>query len=197
MAFIYDGTFKRDRFADWLELNNIPWPRLFSGVLALDSRNLPRHGQDLPVGGPLARVAAHAWGNAVGVAGRWRRRSQPYACCPPSEVGPAATNRATRKFIFGPSCWLRGLIKPAPGRAVAYVDWSQQEFAIAAALSGDRAMMDAYASGDPYLAFAKQAGAVPADATKQSHPARAGTVQGLQSGRPVRHGSALPGREVG
>ena len=32
-----------------------------------------------------------------------------------------------------------------------------------------RAMQAAYLSGDPYLEFAKQAGAVPADATKQSH----------------------------
>ena len=31
-------------------------------------------------------------------------------------------------------------------------------------------MRDAYASGDPYLEFAKQASAVPADATKESHP---------------------------
>jgi len=31
--------------------------------------------------------------------------------------------------------------------------------------------MDAYRSGDPYLAFAKQAGAVPPDATKASHKA--------------------------
>jgi DNA polymerase I-like protein with 3'-5' exonuclease and polymerase domains len=31
-------------------------------------------------------------------------------------------------------------------------------------------MKEAYLSGDPYLAFAKQAGAVPKDATKQSHP---------------------------
>jgi DNA polymerase-1 len=30
-------------------------------------------------------------------------------------------------------------------------------------------MMEAYRCGDPYLAFAKQAGAVPADATKSSH----------------------------
>ena len=30
-------------------------------------------------------------------------------------------------------------------------------------------MRGAYASGDPYLAFAKQAGAVPADATKKTH----------------------------
>jgi DNA polymerase I-like protein with 3'-5' exonuclease and polymerase domains len=73
------------------------------------------------------------------------------------------------RFIFGPAVWLRGLIQPGPGRAVAYVDWEQQEFGIAAALSGDPAMMEAYRSGDPYLAFAKQAGAVPADATKASH----------------------------
>ena len=32
-------------------------------------------------------------------------------------------------------------------------------------------MMAAYASGDPYLAFATQAGAVPASATRQTHPA--------------------------
>ena len=33
-------------------------------------------------------------------------------------------------------------------------------------------MMDAYQSGDPYLAFAKQAGAVPAHATKHTHQAK-------------------------
>jgi DNA polymerase I-like protein with 3'-5' exonuclease and polymerase domains len=53
--------------------------------------------------------------------------------------------------------------------ALAYVDWSQQEFGIAAALSGDPAMMAAYESGDPYLAFAKQAGRVPEDGTKHTH----------------------------
>jgi hypothetical protein len=47
----------------------------------------------------------------------------------------------------------------------------QQEFGIAAALSGDRLMMDAYRSGDPYLTFAKQAGAAPPDATKATHKA--------------------------
>jgi DNA polymerase I-like protein with 3'-5' exonuclease and polymerase domains len=73
------------------------------------------------------------------------------------------------KYIFGPSVWLRGLIQPRPGWGIAYVDWVQQEFGVAAALSGDQAMLAAYASGDSYLAFAKQAGAVPVDATKESH----------------------------
>ena len=76
---------------------------------------------------------------------------------------------STSRFIFGPSAWLRGLIRPQPGHGLAYLDWSQQEFGIAAALSGDAAMKAAYASGDPYLEFAKQAGAVPADATKKTH----------------------------
>jgi DNA polymerase I-like protein with 3'-5' exonuclease and polymerase domains len=75
------------------------------------------------------------------------------------------------RFIFGPSVWLRGLIKPPEGYAVAYIDWCQQEFGIAAALSGDQAMQAAYQTGDSYLAFAKQAGAVPPDATKQTHGA--------------------------
>ena len=42
---------------------------------------------------------------------------------------------------------------------------------LAAALSGDAAMVEAYRSGDPYLTFAKMAGAVPPDATKKSHAA--------------------------
>jgi len=75
------------------------------------------------------------------------------------------------KFVFGPSVWLRGLIRPPAGHGLAYIDWAQQEFGIAAALSGDPLMIDAYRSGDPYLAFAKQAGAAPLDATKTSHKA--------------------------
>ena len=85
----------------------------------------------------------------------------------------ARTSRNTpsnAKFIYGPSTWLRGLIKPPPGYGIAYIDWSQQEFAVAAVLSGDKNMQEAYRSGDPYLAFAKQAGAVPPEGTKHSHP---------------------------
>jgi DNA polymerase I len=55
--------------------------------------------------------------------------------------------------------------------AVSYVDFEQQEFGVAAKLSNDPTMIAAYTSGDPYLAFAKQAGAVPVDATKSSHSA--------------------------
>jgi DNA polymerase I-like protein with 3'-5' exonuclease and polymerase domains len=49
------------------------------------------------------------------------------------------------------------------------VDWEQQEFGIAAALSGDRLMTEAYFSGDPYLRFGQQCGVIPTDATKRTH----------------------------
>jgi DNA polymerase-1 len=76
---------------------------------------------------------------------------------------------STLKFAFGPFTWLRPLIQPQAGRAIAYVDWSSAEFGIAAALSGDKRMQAAYESGDVYLSFAKDAGAAPLDATKATH----------------------------
>lgn len=89
----------------------------------------------------------------------------------------ARTGRNTpsnAKSIFGPAKWLRSLIRPQRGQALAYIDWSAQEVAIAAALSGDAAMLDTVQSGDPYLTFAKMAGLAPGDATKQTHgPVRA------------------------
>jgi hypothetical protein len=84
----------------------------------------------------------------------------------------ASTSRnqpSNSKFIFGAASWLRGLIRPEERRGLAHHDWSQQEFGIAAALSRDPAMMEAYQSGDPYLAFAKQARAVPESATRATH----------------------------
>ncbi len=168
---VYEGrTFKANRWAAYLVANGIPWPRLESGALALDDETFrqmaKRHPQKV---GPI-RELRHTLGQlrlnelAVGIDGRNRCLLSPYR---------ARTGRnqpSTSKFIFGPSAWLRSLIKPEPGRAIAYVDWSQQEFAIAGALSGDPGMMEAYSSGDPYLTFAKQAGAVPPNATKKTHP---------------------------
>jgi DNA polymerase I len=72
-------------------------------------------------------------------------------------------------WIFSPAVWLRSLIKPEPGQAVAYVDWSSMEFMIAACLSDDPVMLAFYREGDPYLSFAKRVGAAPGTATKSTH----------------------------
>jgi DNA polymerase I-like protein with 3'-5' exonuclease and polymerase domains len=49
------------------------------------------------------------------------------------------------------------------------LDWQQQEFGVAAALSGDVAMQAAYRSGDPYMALAVATRAAPAGSTAMSH----------------------------
>ena len=167
---VYEGhTFKRSRFAKWLEQQGIPWPRLESGELALDAdtfRLMAKLFIEIAPLHELRQTLAELRLEAltVGQDGRNRTLLSPF-------ISTTSRNQPSNsKFIFGPSRWIRGLIKPETGRAIAYIDWSQQEFGIAAALSGDLAMKDAYLSGDPYLTFAKQAGAVPKDATKRSHP---------------------------
>lgn len=168
---VYEGrTFKADRWASWLASKNIPWPRLESGALALDDDTFRSMARSHPEVAPIRELRdslskLRLLDLPVGSDGRNR--------CLLSVFG-SKTGRnqpSNSKFIFGPSAWLRSLIKPARGRALAYVDYSQQEFGIGAALARDSAMQDAYTCGDPYLRFAIQAGAAPPDATKQSHAA--------------------------
>jgi hypothetical protein len=161
-------TFSAAKFAEFLVREGIPWPRLESGALALDDSTFRDMAKAYPRLATL-RELRHALSElrleslAVGRDGRNR-------CMLSAFASRTSRNQPSNaKFIFGPSVWLRGLIRPAPGWAIAYLDYEQQEFGIAAALSGDEAMQTAYASGDPYLTFAKQAGAVPADATKETH----------------------------
>ena len=166
---VFDGrTFKADRFGGWLAANNIPWPRLESGRLDLDDDAFRQMARAYPAVAPLRELRSslaelRLSDLAVGRDGRNRTILSAFR----SRTG--RNQPSNSRYIFGPAVWLRSLIKPPPGWAVAYIDWSQQEFGIAAALSGDAAMQAAYRSGDPYLAFAKQAGAVPADATRKTH----------------------------
>ncbi len=166
---VFDGrVFKLERFASWLTANRIPWPRLESGRLDLSDDTFRQQARAHPRVSPLRELRSSLSelrlnDLAVGADGRNRTILSAF------RARSSRNQPSNSRFIFGPSVWLRGLIKPAPGYAVAYVDWQQQEFGIAAALSGDPLMRTAYRSGDPYLAFAKQSGAVPLDATKATH----------------------------
>ena len=92
---------------------------------------------------------------AVGPDGRNRTLLSPFG----TKTGRNAPSSS--RFVFGPATWIRFLIRPTPGRAVAYVDYRCQEIAIAAAMSGDERLIEAVRSGDPYLAFAKTASLAP------------------------------------
>lgn len=165
-----NGSFKESLFEEYLITQNIRWPRLASGRLALDDETFKTMAKTFPILAPLRNLRDSLGKmrlNAlqVGLDGRNRCLLSPFS----SITG--RNQPSTNKFVFGLSKWARGLIQPKPGLPIAYIDWSQQEFGIAAALSNDENMKAAYMSGDPYLAFAKQAGAVPQDATKRSHAA--------------------------
>jgi hypothetical protein len=168
---VYDGTtFKRDRFIAYLARAGIPWPTLPSGALAMDEDTFREMARAWPQIAPLheLRVSLSKMRLAelaVGSDGRNRCMLSAFQ----SKTG--RNQPSTTKFIFGSATWMRGLIKPNEGYGIAYIDYCQQEFGIAAVLSGDEAMRAAYRSGDAYLAFAKQAGAVPPDGTKQTHGA--------------------------
>lgn len=162
-------SFSAERFAQYLAANDIPWPRTESGQLSLRDDTFRDAVKRHPELAPLKELRVSLGQlrlNSLSVGQDGRNRCMLSAFR--STTGRNQPSNA--RFIFGPAAWIRSLIQPEPGRAIAYVDWSQQEFGIAAALSGDENMKTAYQSGDPYLTFAKQAGAVPENATKRSHP---------------------------
>jgi hypothetical protein len=166
-----DGHFRIARFESWLQEQHLltDWPRTQTGELSLDEDTFRDAAVLFPRVEPLRQVRQmlgqmHKPDLSVGADGRNRCMLSPYA----TKTGRNAPS--TTKFILGAPSYMRGLIRPENGKALAYVDWEQQEFGIAAALSGDAAMQSAYTSGDCYLSFAKYAGAVPTNATKASHP---------------------------
>ncbi len=169
--WVYEGTsFKVAKFEEYLYKNNIVWPRTEKGNLEPKDDTFKEMCIRYPQLQRL-RDLRYILGQLrlsnlpVGADKRNRCLLSPFA----SKTG--RNQPSTSKFIFGPAVWLRGLIKPEKGKVLAYIDFEQQEFAIAAALSRDKGMKAAYATGDPYLAFGKQAGAVPQDATKETHKA--------------------------
>lgn len=169
---VYDGlSFRSERFRAYLTSQGIlpHWPTDLDGKLILDGQTFRDMAQFYPGLQPL-----HELRNTLG---RLRltgleigsdRRNRVMLSAFGSKTG--RNQPSNTRFIFGPATWMRGLIRPEPGWALAYIDWSSQEIGIAAGLSGDERLIDAYKSGDIYMAFARDAKLVPADATKQSHP---------------------------
>jgi DNA polymerase I len=166
---VYEGvTFKLKKFEQLVSKHGINWSLTDKGNLKLDRETFKNVSEIYPFLKPLGELRRtltqlKSIDLPVGRDGRNRTALKAFG---------AKTSRNTpsgKCFIFLLPTWMRSLIKPEVGRGLAYVDWEQQEFGIAAALSRDSNMLEAYRSGDPYLAFAKQAHAVPANATKETH----------------------------
>ncbi|MEO8901139.1 MAG: DNA polymerase [Polyangiaceae bacterium] len=162
---IYGGTtgtqFSYKRFEEYLLRVDLldSWPRTASGRLAVDDKTLKNACARHPDLEPLRQARRtmsmiHPARIRVGGDGRCRTQVRPFA----SSTG---RNQPRAHTPLAYPAWMRALIRPGTGRAMAILDYSQQEFALAGALSGDPQMRAAYASGDAYLAFAIQCGALP------------------------------------
>jgi hypothetical protein len=171
-----DWSFNAEKFKAYLERRGIVgWPVTDTGKLDLKEKTFQAMCKGFPELEPL-RQLRHTRNKmrkvklAVGSDGRNRTVLWPF------QAKTSRTQPKAAKWIFSPAVWLRNLIRPGRGMAVAYIDYSAMEFMISAVHSdghlGPRNhMAEMYQSGDPYLSFAKAVGAVPKDATKQSHSA--------------------------
>jgi DNA polymerase I len=159
-----DGKLTRAKFQRFIDSLPIPyWPRTPTGWYRRDTDTL----RDMAVIYPEIQRLKEAMDFlgqvrelklAVGADGRNRTPLWPIATktmrCAPS----------TTEFVFNIPAWLRGLVQPPEGSALAYLDFRQEEPAIAACWSEDPAMTHGYrVGGDLYVDFAKRAQAIPAD----------------------------------
>jgi hypothetical protein len=166
---IYDGvTMKLSLLSEFLESVGIPVPRTRTGRPSTSEDALGRLVPDYPILEPLvdslhSQKQLRDFSLPIGADYRLRAWFAPFSTITSRAAPP------TNAYIYNLPAWMRAMMRPEPGRALAYLDWSAMEFGIAAAMSRDPNMVDFYQSGDPYLACATAAGAAPVGATKQSH----------------------------
>jgi DNA polymerase I len=146
-----DGEWSYERFERWLIRAGIrQWPRLESGTLDIDGDafRLMYH-----VPGIEALHALREGLNVVvkaklpiGCDGRNRPSLFPFC---------TATGRnAHSKSLYNNHASMRSFMVFPPDTIGVYLDWRTQEVGIAAALSGDQRLIDAYQTGDVYHALA-------------------------------------------
>jgi DNA polymerase I len=184
------GEWSYARFEAWLASVGVTaWPRLESGALDTDSDafKLMHH---LP-----GIESLHALRDSLGVIVKaklpighdGRNRPSLFPFC-------TATGRnAHSKSLFNAHAGMRSFMKFPEDVTGVYLDWRTQEVGIAAALSGDQALMSAYNDGDIYHALAKMCGLTKDDDRirwKNNSPAERQRMKALQLG--ISYGMGVP-----
>jgi hypothetical protein len=159
------------RFEELLRSEKINWPKKEdTGKLDLRRKTFESMAKAYPQIEPLRQLRyirdkLRSIQLSVGHNGRNRTVLWPFSS------KTSRTQPKAKHWIFSPSVWLRFLIKPEPGKALAYIDYSSMEFGAAAALSdghtgASNPMLELYQSGEPYLNFGKRVGQLARDATR-------------------------------
>ena len=162
-------TFKHNLFGELVNKLRLSekWPLTAKGKYATDSKTIEKF-RDVPEIEKLYQTLKtrksinfvkdpSKSGQYIGDDGHIRPYFGPF--------GTQTGRNAAKATSFPPAManWLRCIMRPHKGQTIIGIDYGSQEFAIGASLSGDKNMIEAYQSGDPYLYFAKKAKAVPMD----------------------------------
>jgi DNA polymerase-1 len=168
---VFDGSVLKQKLLERMiqERGIQYWPLTPSGRIATDAETLRAIAQRCPemaefCMGKISLDQLKTFKLMVGGDNRNRCMLSAFA----SKTG--RNQPSNSNFAFGLNAAFRSLIKPSEGNAIAYLDFSGQEFAEAAYFSGDQNMIAAYESGDPYSDWARKAGAMPANGNKHTHP---------------------------
>jgi DNA polymerase family A len=150
------GEFEYARFERWLASQGVlAWPRTESGMLQTDGDafRMMYHVPGVEALHALKdslRVIVNAK-LPIGRDGRNRPKLFPFC----TRTG----RNAHASSLFNAHAGMRSFMKFSEDITAVYLDWRTQEIGVAAALSGDEALMEAYRGGDFYHALALTIGA--------------------------------------
>jgi hypothetical protein len=150
-----EGEWSYERFEQWLIRTGITaWPRLETGRLDIDSDAF-RMMSHLP-----GIEGLHALRDSLGFIVKARLPIGQDGRNRPSlfPFGTATGRNAHAKSIYNVHAGMRSFMVFPPDKIGVYLDWRTQEVGIAAALSGDQALMADYRGGDVYHALARLCG---------------------------------------
>jgi DNA polymerase I-like protein with 3'-5' exonuclease and polymerase domains len=167
--FFNSGRFSQRLFFEWIDDEEIGWPRTDTGRPVLRKDIFGRMAALEPRVAPLAELRSKLSkleSMTFPVRSDDRIRPDFY----PFRTRTGRNGASASEYPMLESKWVRGFVLAPPGRALAQLDYKAEEVYIAGALSGDRQLlMDL--EGDPYLGLAIRSGLAPEDATKATHGA--------------------------
>ena len=185
-----DGEWSYMRFEQFLTTREVAaWPRLDSGQLDIssDAFRMMYHVPGIE--------GLHALRDSLGFIVKARLpigrdgRNRPSLF----PFGTATGRNAHAKSPYNAHAGMRSFMV-FPGDTIgAYLDWRTQEVGVAAALSGDTALMEAYRSGDVYHALARVCGLTDDPDPKRwkaQNPTMRNQMKALQLG--INYGMGVP-----
>jgi hypothetical protein len=183
------GSFSNRAFVRFLGERGLPWPyHEASGQPDLRGETFREQARIHPVFAEIGRLrdtVAMFKGLRLRIDpdGRVRCELRPFA----AKTSRSQPGNASCLFLLPK--FMRKFVVPPPGWRIVQCDYSQQEVLVAAILSGDATLLQAYREGDCYVGLGKQLGMIPPDGTRERFPTERNRCKPLLLGLLYRMGA--------